>query len=162
MNAEIQKEHRWLQKLVGQWVGECECNMGPEKPVAKTKGTEVVRSVGGLWTVGEGEGECPVTNTLVRSIMTLGYDPEKRRFVGTFIASMMTHLWLYEGSLEASGNRLVLNTEGPDFTPGKSGLVKYQDIIEFIDDDHRTLSSQVLGEDGQWHQFMIGHYQRKG
>ena len=33
-------------------------------------------------------------------IMTLGYDPAKKRFVGTFIGSMMTNLWVYEGELE--------------------------------------------------------------
>lgn len=158
MNAEIQKEHRWLQKLVGQWAGECECQI-PGQPPAKTSGTEVVRSIGGLWTVGEGEGECPMSKSLVQSIMTLGYDPQKQRFVGTFIASMMTHMWHYEGTLDESANRLVLDTQGPDFT-GKSGLVRYQDIIEFTDDDHRILRSQVLGENGQWQEFMIGHYER--
>lgn len=158
MKAEPQKEHQWLQRLVGEWKGEFECNMGPDQPVSKTKGVEVVRSMGGLWTVGEGDGECP-TSGAVQSRMTLGYDPQKKKFVGTFIASMMTQLWLYEGSLDESGRRLVLDTEGPDFS-GAPGLVRYQDIIEFVNDDHRILRSQVRGSDGQWHEFMVGHYRR--
>lgn len=160
MQSQPQKEHEWLQRLVGEWTGEWECDMGPDQPKARSQGTEVVRSLGGLWTVGEGEGECPTTHQLVKSIMTLGYDPQRERFIGTFVASMMAHLWRYEGTLDASGRRLVLDTEGPSFDPAATGLVKYQDIIEFIDDDHRTLASQVLGEDGQWRQFMIGHYRR--
>ena len=33
---------------------------------------------------------------------TLGYDPAKKKYVGTFIASVMTHLWIYSGSLDAA------------------------------------------------------------
>jgi len=40
-------------------------------------------------------------------------------------------------------------------------MAKYQDIIEFVDDDHRILSSQVLGTDGQRQPFMKAHYRRK-
>jgi hypothetical protein len=30
-----------------------------------------------------------------------------------------------------------------------------------VSDDHRELSSQVLGEDGQWQRFMTAHYRRQ-
>ena len=45
--------------------------------------------------------------------MTLGYDPVQKRFVGTFIGSMMTHMWIYNGTLDAAGKVLTLDTEGP-------------------------------------------------
>jgi hypothetical protein len=157
MNAEPQQEHRWLQKLVGQWAFEGECSMGPDQPAMKHMGTEIVRSLGGLWTIGEGSGEMP-DGGVCQSIMTLGFDPAIKRFVGTFVASVMTHLWVYNGSL--AGNVLTLDTEGPSFA-GDGKMVKYQDIIEFISDDHRTLSSQTLGADGKWTQFMKAHYRRK-
>lgn len=155
---EPQKEHQWLQRLVGEWTFEAECSMGPDQPPAKSTGTEVVRSLGGLWTIGEGSGEIPGGGSC-QSVMTLGYDPQAKRFVGSFIASVMTNLWIYNGSLDASENVLTLDTEGPNFTDG--AMAKYQDIIEFLSDDHRTLSSQMLGEDGQWHPFMKAHYRRK-
>lgn len=155
---EPQKEHQWLQRLVGEWTFEAECSMGPDQPPAKSTGTEVVRSLGGLWTIGEGSGEIPGGGSC-QSVMTLGYDPQAKRFVGSFIASVMTNLWIYNGSLDASENVLTLDTEGPNFTDG--AMAKYQDIIELLSDDHRTLSSQMLGEDGQWHPFMKAHYRRK-
>ena len=92
--------------------------------------------------------------------MTLGYDPVLKHFVGTFVASVMTHLWVYHGSLDAAGKVLTLDTEGPSFS-GDGKMVKYQDIIDFVSDDHRTLSSQGLGADGKWSQFMKAHYRRK-
>jgi hypothetical protein len=159
MNAEPQKEHQWLQKLVGDWSFENECIVGPDQPPLKHTGTESVRSIGGLWTIGEGTGPGP-DGSEMKSIMTLGYDPQAKRFVGTFIASMMTYLWIYSGSLDAAGKVLTLNAEGPDFSGGPN-MVKYQDIIEFVSDDHRTLKSQLLGLDGKWNHFMTAHYRRK-
>ena len=64
-----QKEHQWLQKLVGEWTYEHECSMGPDQPSSKAQGIERVRSIGGLWTVGEGQGEMPGGQTAT-TIMT--------------------------------------------------------------------------------------------
>jgi hypothetical protein len=159
MNVEPQQEHQWLQRLVGEWSFEGECIMGPDQPPSKHLGSESVRSIGGLWTLGEGRGEGP-DGSQMTSFMTLGYDPQSKSFVGTFIASMMTHLWIYNGTLDAAGKVLTLDTEGPDFSGGPN-LVKYQDIIEFVSDDHRVLKSQLVGPDGKWMQFMTAHYRRK-
>ena len=158
MNAEPQREHRWLDRLVGEWTSEMECRMGPDQPPETMRGVDVVRSIGGLWIVAEGEGEMPGGGA-AKNIMTLGYDPRLQRYVGTFVASMMTHLWSYNGSLDASGKVLTLDAEGPDFTGQKTA--RYQDCIEFIDDDHRVMTSRVLGEDGDWHHFMTAHYRRQ-
>jgi hypothetical protein len=156
---EPQKEHRWLQQLLGEWTFESECSMGPDQPPGTFTGSETVRSIGDLWTIGEGQGEMP-GGGLATTIMTLGYDPAKKRFTGTFIGSMMTHLWIYDGALDAAGKVLTLDTEGPSFTdPAK--MAKYQDMIEFLSDTHRTLSSQLLGDDGKWHKFMTAHYRKE-
>jgi hypothetical protein len=34
-------------------------------------------------------------------------------------------------------------------------------VIEFKSDDHRVLTSHILGDDGEWHQFMTAHYRRR-
>jgi len=156
---EPQKEHQWLQRLVGEWAVEGECSMGPDQPLMKNTGQENVRSLGGLWTIGEGSNDVPEDGNC-DSIMTLGFDPQTKRFVGTFITSMMTHLWPYNGTLDATGKVLTLDSEGPSFA-GDGTMAKYQDIIEFLSDNHRTLSSQFLGPDGQWVPFMKAHYRRK-
>jgi len=156
---EPQQEHKWLQRLVGDWTYEHEASMGPDQPPMKATGTESVRSIGGLWTVGEGQGGMP-DGSPATMIMTLGYDPQTKRFIGTFMGSMMTHLWIYNGTLDAAGKVLTLDTEGPDFSGGPN-LVPYQDMIEFVDDSHRKLSSRLRGPDGQWNMFMTADYWRK-
>lgn len=159
MKAEPQKEHQWLQQLVGEWTSEAECSMGPGQPSTKSYGTERVRMLGGVWMVGEGQGEMPGGGTATM-IMTLGYDPQKKKYLGTWIGSMMTHMWHYDGEMDAEGRILTLSAEGPSMA-GDGTMAKYQDIIEIKSKDHRTLSSRVLGPDGTWNHFMTAHYRRK-
>ncbi|MGH2415461.1 MAG: DUF1579 domain-containing protein [Microcystaceae cyanobacterium] len=152
-------EHQWLQKLVGEWTYETETTMGPEQPPEKATGTESVRSLGGLWILAEGQGEMPGCGAAT-TMMTLGYDLQKKRYVGTWIGSMMTHLWVYDGELDAAERVLTLNAEGPALT-GEGKMAKYKDALEFKSDEHRVLTSHVLGDDGKWHGFMRANYRRK-
>ena len=158
MASEPQQEHRWLHKMIGEWTCEGEATMEPGKPPAKWSSKEVVRSIGGRWIVGESEGEMPGGGAAT-TIITLGYDPAKKQFVGNFIGSMMNNMWIYEGSLDASEKVLTLDTEGPDM--GGSGKpAKFQDIMEIKSDDHRVLTSRMLGEDGTWNTVMTATYRR--
>lgn len=156
---EPQSQHLWLQKLVGEWSFESECSMGPDQPPIKNSGREVVRSLGKLWTIGEGTFDTPDGGSC-DSVMTLGYDPDAKRFVGTYIASVMTYLWPYDGQLDSTGKILTLNSVGPSFSDDGT-MAKFQDIIEFVTDDHRTLSSKYQGADGLWQSFMMAHYRRQ-
>lgn len=157
MFSEPQDEHRWLERMVGQWRFESECDMGADQP-SKFEGTDSVRSLGGLWIICESLGEMP-GGGIAKNIITLGFDPRIGRFVGTFVGSVMANLWVYEGSLDETGNMVILDAEGPSFTQD-GGLSKYQDSMELVDDDHRILRSQVLTPEGNWHHFMTSHYYR--
>ena len=156
--AEPQKEHQCLHRLLGEWTYEHEATMAPGQPPEKFRGTESVRSLGGLWIVAEGQGEMPGGGTATM-IMTLGYDPAKQRYLGTWVGSMMTHLWVYDGALDAAERVLTLEAEGPSMA-GDGKLAKYRDVIEFKSNDHRVLTSHMLGEDGTWQQVMTGHFRR--
>lgn len=158
MPASPRKEHEWLQQLVGEWTFESECLGEPGKPSEKFHGSEEVKSLGGLWFIGEGEGEMPGGDT-GRMRITLGFDPKRNRYIGTWVGSMMTHLWIYDGELDSSGRILTLNAEGPSFTE-EGKMAKYQDIIEIKSSDHRILTSRALGDDGEWAEFMTTHYRR--
>jgi hypothetical protein len=162
MHVQPQKEHLWLHKLVGEWTTEMSMSGDTQE---KSVGSESVRKLGDLWVLCEGRGQMPSGGT-AHMLLTLGYDPHKKRYVGTWVGSMMTWLWVYDGSLDATQKVLTLSSDGPQFTP-EGGLVegrlaKYRDVIEFKTDDHRVLTSHVLGDDGKWNQFMEAHYYRKG
>jgi Protein of unknown function (DUF1579) len=159
MHTEPQKEHRWLQNLVGEWTYEGEATMEPGKPPEKFAGTESVRSLGGLWTVAESQGEMPGGGPATM-IMTLGYDPHTKRYVGTWIGSMMSHLWVYDGALDSAERVLTLEAEGPSMKP-EGKMARYRDVIERKSDDLRVLTSHMLGDDETWTRFMTATYRRK-
>jgi hypothetical protein len=158
--AEPQKEHQWLQQMVGEWDCQGEAIMVPDQPAVTWKGTETVRSIGGLWVVGEGVGEMPGGGES-RNIMTIGFDPRKGRFTGTFIASMGTHLWIYDGELDASGKVLTLSAEGPSMNPEEKSYKSYRDVVEVVSPSQRTLTSFMQTPEGRWMQIMKATYRRK-
>ena len=138
MKAEVTDQHRWLQRLLGEWRYEYDAPAKTDKPAKKVEGTEHVRMLGDVWVLCEAKGTTPDGRT-ADALMTLGYDPQKQRFVGTWIGSMMNHLWVYDGELNEAGTAISLMAEGPDFTtPGK--FMQYKDVIEFKSNDHRTLT----------------------
>ncbi len=158
MHGEPQKEHLWLQQLLGAWTYEGESFAGPDQPPEKMSGSETVRTLGGLWIQIEGRTPGP-DGAEMSSIITLGYDPAKQSYVGSFIASVMTMMWLYEGQLDESGKVLTLDARGPVF--GVEGKwADYQDIVTIVDRDHWRLSSQVKGDDGRWTPFMSSDHHR--
>jgi len=160
MTVEVTKEHHWLQKFVGEWTFEGEATMGPDGPPMKWQGTVTARPIGDVWVLAEWQGDVPEGGGPGISITTLGYDPQKKRFISTFIGSMMTSLVVYEGTLDADERVLTLEAEAPDMmNEGKTA--KCRDLIEFETDDHRILTSYVLGDDGEWQHFMTAHYRRK-
>ena len=148
MKAEITAEHAWLRRLVGEWSYEV-----PGPHGGTIRGTETVRMLGEAWLVLEGRGE-------MQTLMTIGFDPSQRCFVGTWIGSMMNHLWVYRGgALDAAQRLLSLPTEGPSFDePGKMAL--YRDEIELVGDNERLLHGNSLGADGKWTRFMTARYER--
>ena len=40
-------------------------------------------------------------------------------------------------------------------------MAQYRDVIEIKGDDHRVVTSHVLGDDGRWNGFMTAHYRRR-
>lgn len=159
MNSTPQPQHEWLQRLVGEWTLESESRMAPDKPLETFKGTEAVRSLGGLWIIAEGEADMP-GGTHGRSVMTLGFDSDTGRFVGTWIGTMMTNLWVYDGELNEDQTKLELLCDGPAMD-GSGGKDRYRDVIEMTGENERTTRSSVLREDGSWQEFVTMRYRRK-
>ncbi|SFU70687.1 Protein of unknown function [Polaromonas sp. YR568] len=156
-----QKEHLWLQQLLGDWTFTSEMEMAPGQPAMKGGGSESVRAIGGFWVLSEGSCQMPGSDGGDKGIMltTLGYDPKQNAFVGTWVGSMMTNMWVYKGKLDASQKVLTLDTEGPSFS-GDGKLARYQDVLTIKNKDERTLHSQVRQDDGSWKRFMIATYRR--
>ncbi len=153
VKTEPEEAHRWLEQLLGDWTVRTE-----GVPETGTPWTEKVRSLQGLWVVCEGQGTMP-DGRFGQTVMTLGFNPETRRFVGTWVGSMMTHMWIYDGELEPDGLTLSLYADGPDFdAPGK--LASYRDAITLEGHSRRWLAADVRTPDGAWKELMTAEYNR--
>jgi len=152
-----QAEHEWLQQLVGEWESEVECFPPGEEPV-KSKGTESVRAVGGFWIVAENRGN--MMGMPFTGLLTLGYDPAAKQYIGTWVDSMGSQLWSYRGSVDAARKALTLETEGPScMEPGKTA--KFKEVIVLRSPDHKSFHSEMQGSDGKWTQLLSIEYRRK-
>lgn len=159
--AEPVEQHAWLQQLIGDWTIESEMIMDPSQPPVSSTGRESVRALGKLWTIGDMSGLMPGGGEM-ESIITLGYDSTKQRFVGSFVAGVSDFMWRYEGELSSDGKTLTLSCVGPNMAPGAEpgSEANYQDIVEIVDADHRVLRSRAEGTDGEWFEFMTARFTR--
>jgi hypothetical protein len=150
-------EHGWLQKLIGEWRVESEMGM-PDGTKIKSKGTTSVKSLGGLWAFSESKDTMP-DGTEMTSYFALGYDVSFKEYRGCVVMSGSSHLWKYAGELSADGKTMTLNCEGPNMVKdGETAL--YRDVIELIDENHRTTTSSGQDENGEWVEFGKSHYTR--
>jgi hypothetical protein len=143
-----QKEHAWLAQLAGDWESDVEVSFTSPPIHEKSTGTESARMVGGFWLVADAKSTSPMNPPWI-SVVTLGYDQERERYVGTAVDSMTSHLWQYEGTLDAERNVLTLTTEGPcPLTPGRAA--RFRETIEIKDKDHKIFTSFMQSGNGEW------------
>ena len=146
------KEHEFLQKFVGQWDMESEGSGVQGKAVMKSS------MLGKLWLVNSSDHK--VSGMKMKSIQMIGYDTEKKKYVGIWADSMINYMWHYEGTVDETGKKLTLDAEGPSMT-GDGEMAKYQDAYEFKDNDTIIATSAVQAEDGKWTVMMKGTAKRR-
>lgn len=159
MEAQTEREQSpeecWLRRLVGEWKLEAPAPDGE----GTIKGRETARLFGG-WVLLEGSSQMPDGSVHV-SLMTLGFDPARGRVVGSWVGSMMSHLWVYEGGFDGAGRTLTLDTSGPAMD-GSGASADYQDVITFEGEDTRILTSRQRQPDGAWRDLFCVRYSREG
>src|SRR4030081_2182291 len=69
---------------------------GPGQPPTKLKGVESSRLIGGFWFVAQIKSTVP--DFPYEQILTIGYDPVKKKYIGMVIDSMTSHIWQFEGT----------------------------------------------------------------
>lgn len=151
------KEHAWLKQFAGEWDVETKIFMEPGKPPLVTKGTESAKMLGGFWVIGETKAE--MMGQPFTGIMTFGFDPEKKKYVGTWIDSTNSTKWNYSGTIDESGKILTLSCEGKCPMDGK--FYEFRDTIEWKSADQRIMKSERKGEDGTWITSMTSTATRK-
>lgn len=153
------KEHELLGQFAGEWNVTAEMVPAPGQEAIKWEGSESSSLIGGFWLVNRDEASMN-GNPMMTSILTIGYDPEAKKYIGTFFCSEGSKLWQYTGSMDESGKKLTLETEGPSMLdPTKTA--KYREILELKDKDHKVFTSFMQTDDGNWTKMVTMEYRRK-
>lgn len=155
--ARPRKEHQFLKRFAGEWTSLSKSVAQGDQPAAEYDGSMSSKMLGGFWAVNRFEGDAG--GMKFQAIQTIGYDPVKKKYVGTWVDSMMNHMWQYEGEVDATGNKLMLVADGPNFmTDGKT--TKFRDSYEFKTPDRIIVTSEMMSKDGKWGTFMTGEMKR--
>lgn len=138
-------EHEVLKRDVGVWDATVEMQGPPGTPPAVSKGTETVSmACGGLWQVTEFKGE--MMGQAFEGRGTTGYDPNKKKYVGTWVDSMSTGMSLVEGTHDPAKNVMTGTMEGPDPT---GAITKMKEVLEWKDADNRLFTMSMPLPDGK-------------
>ena len=146
-------EHEMLKKDVGTWDATIEMFM-PGAPPAVSKGTETVTMMGGFWQLTEFKSE--MMGQPFEGRGTTGYDPAKKKYVGTWVDTMAPAYYTVEGTYDAATKTLTGLMDGPD----PSGVVtKTKETTEWKDADNRVFT--MFGPDGKSVSMRITYRRRK-
>lgn len=155
--TEPSEHHEWLEQLEGRWETHAETKAMGEMPAMECTSTMNGRMLGKFWIVMDTEGNFGEIESKI--MQTIGYDSKKKKYVATWIDNMSEHMYIYEGSVDKSGKKLTLETEGPNFLEdGKTG--KFRDSYEFKTPDLIISTSEVMGSDGKWVTFVNSESRR--
>jgi hypothetical protein len=152
-----QKEHEFLQHFVGTWEGASKFRMAADQPWMESKGIETNTMLGGFWLVSEMKSE--MFGQPWRGLGTTGYDPYKKKYVSTWVDSMMPCLSVGEGTVDAAGKVMSVTISSTDCESGKPCTMRMTQEIK--DKDTTTWSMFMTGKDGKEFECMKGESKRR-
>jgi hypothetical protein len=151
-------QHKMLAEDVGDW--DCKCKFwapGAPEPFESTA-TDTVRMLsGGMWqfSVFRGEfGGQPYTGH-----GQMGYDPQKKKYVGTWIDSMSPYLNLMEGDYDAETKTMTMISKSTNPETGKP--MTSRNVTQFHEDGSRTFTIYGPDDSGEEMKMMEIVYTRK-
>ena len=137
------KHHEMVQAGVGEWTGTITMNMPGEPEPMVSPCTETVTAVGQLWTTSRFEMD--FMGTPFSGSSTLGYDPKKEKFVGTWIDSMSTSITVMEGEFDEKKNAMVMHYEMFDQMSQQMKNVRNEYVFE---GETYSVTFYDVGEEG--------------
>ena len=150
------QEHTKLQELAGTWNVDCEFYMDPSQPPMKVQGKETVEAFGQFWI--QSVFECEMFGAPFRGRSTLGYDPESKQYISTWIDTMSPMFFLLKGKYDASGK--VLETRGRGYDCMMHRETDYRTRDETKSKDEHVFEMFMTLPDGSETKMFTHRYRR--
>jgi hypothetical protein len=103
--------HKRMASLVGSWTTKTTMWMEPDKPPMESTGAcEQKMLLGGRYLQQEYTGENEMMGGAFTGINLIGYDNYTKKYVSTWIDSMSTGIYCFEGTASADGKTITQET----------------------------------------------------
>lgn len=152
-------EHSHLESEVGVWDAEVQMWYTPDAEPVASKAVETNKMLGKLWLLSTFEGD--FGGMKFTGHMQLGYDPTKKKYVGTWIDTMSPYLQTMEGTWDDKTNTSTMLATGVDLSTGKPSTSKMVTRYESDDVKIFQMLMPVEGKEGEWWKMMEVKYTRK-
>jgi hypothetical protein len=138
-------EHAQLRKEAGVWDATVEMSEAPGQKPQISQGTETATLIAnGLWLVSDFKAD--FGGQPFEGHGVTGYDPAKKKYVGTWVDTWSTALGTSEGTFDPATKKSTAYMDAPDMT-GK--MIKMKMETEWKDDDTRVFTMWSPGPDGK-------------
>ncbi len=157
---EITKEHKVLKKDVGVWDAETKFwPAGPNGDPMVSKGIERNRMIGGLWLLCNFSGE--FGGQEFKGHSQTGYNSQKKKYVGTWVDSMSTHITTMEGTYDETKDELTSIMTSVD--PATGNEITSKSVAKYTGKDTRMMTMYMADpNDGDvWVKSMEISYKRR-
>ncbi len=148
--------HTRMMESVGIWDVKAKHFMEPGKPPMETTAVETITAVGGFWTVSRYESN--IMGAPFVGQATMGYDPEKKVHVSTWVDSMSPMMMRFEGNYDAAGKVITMKAKGPSMMG--PGTADWRSVMEHQDKNHLLFKMFVTMPHGEV-QIMENAYTRR-
>lgn len=145
--------HQRLALDTGTWTGEMKMWMaGPDSPpmVMSIKETNTMME-GGFWSLSEFEAGP------FKGKGQFGYDPMKKKYVGTWIDSTTPFLSVMEGDYNDDSHELTMTFDGVDQMTGK--MARMKSVTKHVDKNTRKFTMYKQAGD-KWEVSFVMDYKR--
>lgn len=149
-------QHQKLAANAGTWEAALEM-MGPDGQTMPSKGVSVMTmGPGGFWLLDNFHAD--LGGMPFHGMGSTGFDPQKGKYVGTWIDSMSPTLMVLEGDFDAAGKVLTMVGTAPGYD-GKPAV--HRMVTTHVDAKTNRFEMFVTGEDGKEMKMLSIAYTRR-
>jgi hypothetical protein len=154
-------EHQWLASQEGTWKATTRM-MDPATGAMcdPIEGKEVVRTaLGGLWQISDFELPKSPLGAGFKGHGVMGFDPGRKKFVGSWFDSWSTSPTLMEGVLSEDKKTFTVTAIGVD--PSTGGDMPMKQVVKIVDEKRRTFAMSMPGPDGSEITTLVIEYEKQ-
>lgn len=152
-------EHKALESDVGVWDADVQMWATADAEPMDSKAVETNKMLGKLWLLSNFEGD--FGGMKFTGHMQLGYDPLKKKYVGTWIDTISPFLQTMEGTYDEKTKTSTMMATGVDMATGKESKSKM--VTRHVSADERVFEMMmpVEGKENEWWKMMEVKYTRR-